>query len=51
MSLMNAAKLVKDLEEERGVSDAAPVWLMSMAIPLTVADAVDEQTELKLTIS
>ena len=30
MSLMDAAKLVKDLEEELGVSAAAPVGMMAM---------------------
>ena len=31
MSLMDAAKLVKDLEEELGVSAAAPVGMMMAA--------------------
>jgi large subunit ribosomal protein L7/L12 len=43
MSLLDAAKLVKDLEEELGVSAAAPV---AMAIAGgAAAAAVEEQTE------
>ncbi len=45
MSLMDAAKLVKDLEEELGVSAAAPVGMMAMAGAAGGAPVVDEQTE------
>ncbi|MDD2943150.1 MAG: 50S ribosomal protein L7/L12 [bacterium] len=44
MSLMDAAQLVKDLEEELGVSAAAPVGMMA-AMPAAAAEAVEEQTE------
>lgn len=43
MSLMDAAKLVKDLEEELGVSAAAPVAMMAAGAP--AAAAVEEKTE------
>jgi len=43
MSLLEAAKLVKDLEEELGVSAAAP--MMMAAAPGAAAAAVEEQTE------
>ncbi len=51
MSLMDAAKLVKDLEEELGVSAAAPVGMMAMAMPGAGAAAVEEQTEFTVTLS
>lgn len=44
MSLMDAAQLVKDLEEELGVSAAAPVGMMA-AMPAAAAEAAEEQTE------
>ena len=45
MSLLDAAKLVKDLEEELGVSAAAPVGMMAMAAPGAGAAPAEEQTE------
>lgn len=46
MSLMDAAKMVKDLEDELGVSAAAPVGMVA-AMPGMAAGAaaVEEQTE------
>jgi large subunit ribosomal protein L7/L12 len=43
MSLMDAAKMVKRLEEELGVSAAAPVAMVGGAAP--AAAAVEEKTE------
>lgn len=45
MSLMDAAKLVKDLETELGVSAAAPVAMMAGAAGGAAAAAVEEKTE------
>ncbi len=42
MSLMDASKLVKDLEEELGVSAAAPVAMMG-AMPAGAAAAQEEE--------
>lgn len=42
MSLMDAAKLVKDLEEELGVSAAAPVAMMG-AMPAGAGAAQEEE--------
>ena len=52
MSLMDAAKLVKDLEDELGVSAAAPVGMMA-AMPAAgaAAAAVEEQTEFTVILS
>ena len=52
MSLMDAAKLVKDLEEELGVSAAAPVGMMAMpgAGGGAGAAAAEEQTEFTVTL-
>ena len=50
MSLMDAAKLVKDLEDELGVSAAAPVGMMAAA-PAAAAAAVEEQTEFTVILS
>jgi large subunit ribosomal protein L7/L12 len=46
MTLMDAAQLVKDLEDELGVSAAAPVGMMA-AMPAAGggAEAAEEQTE------
>lgn len=52
MTLMDAAKLVKDLEEELGVSAAAPVGMMA-AMPMAGAAggaAAAEQTEFTVTL-
>ena len=45
MSLMEAAKMVKKLEEERGVSAAAPVAMMAAGAGAGAAAAVEEKTE------
>ena len=46
MSLLDAAKLVKDLEEELGVSAAAPVGMMAMPVAGGAAAApAEEKTE------
>jgi large subunit ribosomal protein L7/L12 len=45
MSLMDAAKMVKRLEEELGVSAAAPVAMVAGAAPAAGAAAVEEKTE------
>lgn len=47
MSLMNAASLVKRLEEELGVTAAAPMAMMQMAGGVAAAGAapVEEKTE------
>ena len=45
MSLMDAANLVKKLEDELGVTAAAPVAMMAGAAPAAGAAAVEEQTE------
>jgi len=45
MSLMDAAKMVKRLEEELGVSAAAPVAMMAGGAPAAGAAAVEEKTE------
>jgi large subunit ribosomal protein L7/L12 len=45
MSLMDAAKLVKDLEEELGVSAAAPVAMVAAGAPAAGAAPVEEKTE------
>lgn len=45
LSLLDAAKLVKDLEEELGVSAAAPMGMMAMPMAGGAAAAVEEQTE------
>ena len=52
MSLMDAAKLVKDLEDELGVSAAATVGMMA-AMPAAgaAAAAVEEQTEFTVILS
>lgn len=52
MTLMDAAKLVKDLEEELGVSAQAPIGMMAMAGAAPVAQAaVEEQTEFTVVLS
>ncbi|MBN8548454.1 MAG: 50S ribosomal protein L7/L12 [Deltaproteobacteria bacterium] len=45
MSLMDAAKLVKDLETELGVSAAAPVAMMAGGAAAGGAAAAEEKTE------
>ena len=52
MTLIDAAKLVKDLEEELGVSAAAPVGMMMSGMAAGGAQAAQavEQTEFTLTL-
>ena len=45
LSLMDAAKMVKKLEEELGVSAAAPVAMMAAGAGAGAAAAVEEKTE------
>lgn len=49
MSLMDAAKLVKELEEELGVSAAAPVAMMAAGAAGGAA-AAEEKTEFTLSL-
>ena len=51
MSLMDAAKLVKALEEELGVSAAAPVAMVAAAGAAGGAAAAEEQTEFSVTLA
>ena len=52
MSLMDAAKLVKDLEEELGVSAAAPVAMVAAAGGAAgPAAAAEEQTEFTVSLA
>src|SRR5688500_4020887 len=48
MSLMEAAKLVKELEDELGVSAAAPVAMMAASGAGAGAAPVEEKTEFTL---
>lgn len=52
MSLMDAAKMVKDLEDKLGVSAAAPVAMMAAGAAGAggAAAAVEEQTEFTITL-
>ena len=50
MSLMDAANLVKVLEEELGVSAAAPVGMMA-AMPGASAAAAEEKTEFDVVLA
>lgn len=45
LTLMDAAKLVKELEEELGVSAAAPVAMVAGGVVAGAAAPVEEQTE------
>jgi large subunit ribosomal protein L7/L12 len=49
LSLMDAAKLVKDLEEELGVSAAAPVMAMAAGAAGPAA-AAEEKTEFNISL-
>lgn len=51
MSLMDAAKLVKALEEELGVSAAAPVAMVAAGGAAGGAAAAEEQTEFTVTLA
>jgi large subunit ribosomal protein L7/L12 len=51
LSVLEAAELVKKLEEKWGVSAAAPVAMaVAGAAPAAVAEAVEEQTEFDVVI-
>jgi large subunit ribosomal protein L7/L12 len=50
MSLMDAAKMVKELEDELGVTAAAPVAMMGGAMPAGGAEAAEEKTEFDLSL-
>ena len=50
MSLMEVAKLVKALEEELGVSAAAPVAVAAAGAPAAGAAAAEEKTEFTLVL-
>ena len=45
LTLIEAAELVKAMEEKFGISAAAPVAVAASAGPAPAADAADEQTE------
>jgi large subunit ribosomal protein L7/L12 len=53
MTLLDAAKLVKDLEDELGVSAAAPIGMMMAAPAAAGASAapVEEQTEFNVILA
>ena len=50
LSVLEAAELVKKLEEKWGVSAAAPVAAVSAAAAPVAAEAVEEQTEFDVII-
>jgi large subunit ribosomal protein L7/L12 len=50
LSVLEAAELVKKLEEKWGVSAAAPVAAAAAAGPAAAAEAVEEQTEFDVVI-
>lgn len=51
MSLMDAAKMVKELEDELGVTAAAPVAMMAGGAPMGGgAEAAEEKTEFDLSL-
>jgi len=50
LTVLEAAELVKMLEEKWGVSAAAPVAAMAAAGPAAVAEPVEEQTEFDVII-
>jgi len=50
LSVLEAADLVKKLEEKWGVSAAAPVAMASAAAPAAAAEPVEEQTEFDVII-
>ena len=51
MSLMDAATLVKELEQELGVSAAAPVAMAAAAAPAAAAAAVVEKDEFTVVLT
>jgi large subunit ribosomal protein L7/L12 len=50
LSLLEAAELVKQIEEAFGVSAAAPVGGMMMAAPAAAAEPEEEQTEFNVVL-
>jgi large subunit ribosomal protein L7/L12 len=50
LSLLEAAELVKQIEEAFGVSAAAPVGVAMAAAPGAAAEAVEEQTEFNVVL-
>ena len=50
MSLMDAANLVKELEEKLGVSAAAPVAMMAGGVAGAAAPAQEEKTEFSVSL-
>ncbi len=50
LSVLEAAELVKMLEEKWGVSAAAPVAMAAMAGPAAAAEPVEEKTEFDVII-
>ena len=50
LSVLEAAELVKKLEEKWGVSAAAPVAMAAAAGPAAVAEPVEEKTEFDVVI-
>ena len=50
LSVLDAAELVKKLEETWGVSAAAPVAMAAAAAPAAAAEAVEEKTEFDVVI-
>ena len=50
LSILEAAELVKALEEKWGVSAAAPVAMAAAAGPAAAAEAVEEKTEFDVVI-
>jgi large subunit ribosomal protein L7/L12 len=50
LTVLEAAELVKKLEEKWGVSAAAPVAMMAGAAPAAAAEPVEEKTEFDVII-
>jgi large subunit ribosomal protein L7/L12 len=50
LSVLEAAELVKKLEESWGVSAAAPVAMAAMAAPASAAEPEEEKTEFDVVI-
>ena len=50
LSVLEAAELVKKLEEKWGVSAAAPVAMAAAAGPAAAAEPVEEKTEFDVVI-
>ncbi|WP_310489852.1 50S ribosomal protein L7/L12 [Chamaesiphon sp. VAR_69_metabat_338] len=50
LSLLEAAELVKQIEEAFGVSAAAPVGVAAAAAPAATTEAAEEQTEFNVVL-